>query len=151
MNNFKKIGLTALAGSLVATSVYAGEMSVAGSASWRISNHAGTDGGKTMAMGNQLTFTGGGEMDNGMNVALSFILDQGDNELVDDESSNAPFDSHSITVSSDAMGSIKFAGEGASSAQNTLDTTAAGDIWDNIIKFNQKKCCCFRRNFQKES
>ena len=34
MNNFKKIGLTALAGSLVATSVYAGEMSVAGSASF---------------------------------------------------------------------------------------------------------------------
>ena len=32
-----------------------------------------------MAMGNQLTFTGGGEMDNGMNVSLSFILDQGDN------------------------------------------------------------------------
>ena len=31
MNNFKKIGLTALAGSLVATSVYAGEMSVSGS------------------------------------------------------------------------------------------------------------------------
>ena len=50
MNNFKKIGLTALAGSLVATSVYAGEMSVAGSASWRISNHSGTDGGKTMAI-----------------------------------------------------------------------------------------------------
>ena len=81
MNNFKKIGLTALAGSLVATSVYAGEMSVAGSASWRISNHAGTDGGKTMAMGNQLTFTGGGEMDNGMNVSLSFVLDQGDKRV----------------------------------------------------------------------
>ena len=129
MNNFKKIGLTALAGSLVATSVYAGEMSVAGSASWRISNHAGTDGGKTMAMGNQLTFTGGGEMDNGMNVALSFILDQGDNSAL----STGPFDSHSITVSSDAMGSITFAGEGASSAQNTLDTTAAGDIWDNTF------------------
>ena len=30
MNNFKKIGLTALASSLVATSVYAGEISVAG-------------------------------------------------------------------------------------------------------------------------
>ena len=129
MNNFKKIGLTALAGSLVATSVYAGEMSVAGSASWRISNHAGTDGGKTMAMGNQLTFTGSGEMDNGMNVALSFILDQGDNAAL----STGPFDSHSITVSSDAMGSITFAGEGASSAQNTIDTTAAGDIWDNTF------------------
>ena len=138
MNNFKKIGLTALAGSLVATSVYAGEMSVAGSASWRISNHAGTDGGKTMAMGNQLTFTGGGEMDNGMNVALSFILDQGDNgtsatRTVTQGLAEAPFDSHSITISSDAMGSLTFAGEGASSAQNTLDTTAAGDIWDNTF------------------
>jgi outer membrane protein OmpU len=138
MNNFKKIGLTALAGSLVATSVYAGEMSVAGSASWRISNHAGTDGGKTMAMGNQLTFTGGGEMDNGMNVALSFILDQGDNSVGATKNETtatgeAPFDSHSITLSSDAMGSITFAGEGASSAQNTLDTTAAGDIWDNTF------------------
>jgi len=138
MNNFKKIGLTALAGSLVATSVYAGEMSVAGSASWRISNHAGTDGGKTMAMGNQLTFTGGGEMDNGMNVSLSFILDQGDNATTatadaSTKLSEAPFDSHSITVSSDAMGSITFAGEGASSAQNTIDTTAAGDIWDNTF------------------
>ncbi|WP_297680746.1 hypothetical protein [uncultured Candidatus Pelagibacter sp.] len=91
MNNFKKIGLTALAGSLVATSVYAGEMSVAGSASWTMSNHAGTEGGKTMAMGNQLTFTGGGEMDNGMNVSLSFILDQGDNaELAN--TLDSPFD-----------------------------------------------------------
>jgi len=139
MNNFKKIGLTALAGSLVATSVYAGEMSVAGSASWRISNHAGTDGGKTMAMGNQLTFTGGGEMDNGMNVSLSFVLDQGDNTVdttattTTTSIATAPFDSHSITVSSDAMGSITFAGEGASSAQNTIDTTAAGDIWDNTF------------------
>ena len=140
MNNFKKIGLTALAGSLVATSVYAGEMSVAGSASWRISNHAGTDGGKTMAMGNQLTFTGGGEMDNGMNVALSFILDQGDNSVGATKNETtatgeAPFDSHSITLSSDAMGSVTFAGEGASSAQNTIDTTAAGDIWDNTFGF----------------
>ena len=138
MNNFKKIGLTALAGSLVATSVYAGEISVAGSASLRMSNHAGTDGGKTMAMGNQLTFTGSGEMDNGMNVALSFILDQGDNSVgatanATTASAGGPFDSHSITISSDAMGSIVFAGEGASSAQNTIDTTAAGDIWDNTF------------------
>ena len=138
MNNFKKIGLTALAGSLVATSVYAGEISVAGSASLRMSNHAGTDGGKTMAMGNQLTFTGSGEMDNGMNVALSFILDQGDNGTSATRTeaqglAEAPFDSHSITISSDAMGSVVFAGEGASSAQNTIDTTAAGDIWDNTF------------------
>ena len=29
------------------------------------------------------------------------------------------------------MGSVTMAGEGASSAQTALDTTAAGDIWDN--------------------
>jgi outer membrane protein OmpU len=135
MNNFKKIGLTALAGSLVATSVFAGEMSVAGSASFNVknwSNKATSDNdGKSMSMGNQLTFSGGGEMDNGMNVSLSFILDQGDNAGAAD----GPFDTHSLSVGSDAMGTITFAGEGASSAQNTLDTTAAGDIWDNTFTY----------------
>jgi len=144
MNNFKKIGLTALAGSLVATSVYAGEMSVAGSASFNMKNFSNVNDqdGKKMSMGNQLTFTGGGEMDNGMNVSLSFILDQGDNATTStvnasSKLSEAPFDSHSITVSSDAMGSITFAGEGASSAQNTIDTTAAGDIWDNTFTYTK--------------
>ena len=146
MNNFKKIGLTALAGSLVATSVYAGEMSVSGSASWRVSNHTNVNdqNGKTMAMGNQLTFTGGGEMDNGMNVSLSFILDQGDDApatntvtTLDARGDTSPFDSHSIALSSDAMGTLTFAGEGASSAQNTIDTTAAGDIWDNTFTYTK--------------
>jgi len=133
MNNFKKIGLTALAGSLVATSVYAGEMSVAGSASFNMKNFSNVNDqdGKKMSMGNQLTFTGGGEMDNGMNVSLSFILDQGDGVAA----ATAPFDSHSLSVGSDAMGTITFAGEGASSAQNTIDTTAAGDIWDNTFTY----------------
>ena len=133
MNNFKKIGLTALASSLVATSVYAGEMSVAGGASFNMKNFSNVNDqdGKKMSMGNQLTFTGGGEMDNGMNVSLSFILDQGDNASTTD----GPFDSHSLSVGSDAMGTITFAGEGASSAQNTIDTTAAGDIWDNTFTY----------------
>ncbi|MDB3959645.1 hypothetical protein N9407_02465 [Candidatus Pelagibacter sp.] len=38
MNNFKKIGLTALAGSLIATSAFAGSMSVGGSAGISYSN-----------------------------------------------------------------------------------------------------------------
>ena len=135
MNNFKKIGLTALAGSLVATSVFAGEMSVSGGASFTMMNHSNTNDqdGKTMKMGNQLTFTGGGEMDNGMSVALSFVLDQGDNTAL----STGPFDSHSITVSSDAMGSITFAGEGADNAHNTIDNTAAGNIWDNTFTYTK--------------
>jgi len=133
--NIKKIGLTALAASLVSVSAYAGEMSVAGSASVGVKNNAGKTGGKSITMGNQLTFTGGGELDNGLNVDLSFILDQGDDTTGTDDArlKSSPFDSHSITISSDAMGSIVIAGEGAGNAQSALDTTAAGDIWDNAF------------------
>ena len=129
MNNFKKIGLSALAGSLVATSAFAGEMSVAGSASVNLEhiNGGAANAGKSFSMGNQLTFSGSGELDNGLNVALSFVIDQGDDELATETS---PFDSHSVTISSDGLGSVKFSGEGGSSAVSALDTTAAGDIWD---------------------
>ena len=130
MNNFKKIGLSALAGSLVATSAFAGEMSVAGGASINVehTNGGNADTGKTFSMGNQLTFSGGGELDNGLNVALSFVIDQGDDTAI----GSGPFDSHSVTISSDGLGSLKFSGEGGSSALTALDGTAAGDIWDNF-------------------
>ena len=135
--NIKKIGLSALAGSLVAFSANAGEMSVAGSASINMEHTNGGFGnsGKTFSMGNQLTFSGSGELDNGLNVSLSFVLDQGDDKGTDttaDDNAGAPFDSHSVTVSSDGLGSLTFAGEGGSSATSALDTTAAGDIWDNF-------------------
>ena len=130
MNNLKKIGLTALAASLVSVSAYAGEMSVAGGASIGIKNNAGNAGGKSITMGNQLTFSGGGELDNGLNVALSFVIDQGDDATTGVGS--GPFDSHSVTVSSDGLGSLKFSGEGGSSALSALDGTAAGDIWDDF-------------------
>ena len=125
--NIKKIGLTALAASLVSVSAQAGEMSVNGGASMAIKNNSGVDAGKAITMGNQLTFTGGGELDNGLNVSLSFVLDHADNYA-------QGFDSHSITVSSDALGSITIAGDGAGNAQSALDTTAAGDIWNNGFK-----------------
>ena len=132
MNKFKKIGLSALAGSLVATSAFAGEMSVAGSASINVehTNGGGGDSGKTFSMGNQLTFSGGGELDNGLSVALSFVIDQGDDATTGVGS--GPFDSHSVTISSDGLGSLKFSGEGGSSALSALDGTAAGDIWDDF-------------------
>jgi outer membrane protein OmpU len=126
MNNFKKIGLTALAASLVSVSAHAGEMSVAGGASIAVEGFSGEqlDAGKSYTMGNQLTFTGGGEMDNGLSVSLSFVIDQGDG--------TSPFDSHSVTISSDTLGSIKFMGEGGSTAANAIDGSAAGDIWDKF-------------------
>jgi len=127
MNNFKKIGLSALAGSLVATSAFAGEMSVAGSASVAVEhiNGGAANAGKSFTMGNQLTFSGSGELDNGLNVSLSFVLDQADADP-------GPFDSHSVTISSDSLGTFVFSGEGGGSATTNADTTAAGDIWDQF-------------------
>ena len=131
--NIKKVGLTALAGSLVAASAYAGEMSVAGSASLNIehTNGGAASTGKTFSMGNQLTFSGSGELDNGLNVSLSFVLDQGDEGTAGTQATS-PFDSHSVTISSDSLGTLVFSGEGGSSATSALDTTAAGDIWDSF-------------------
>ena len=133
--NLKKIGMTALAASLVSTSVFAGEMSVAGSASINMENHSSTalSEAKTFSMGNQLTFSGSGELDNGLTVSLSFVLDQNDDSTTAGAAySGGPFDSHSVSIGSDAMGTIKFSGEGGASTASAIDTTAAGDMWDNF-------------------
>jgi len=124
MNNFKKIGLTALAASLVSVSANAGSMSVSGSASLNVEGFSGEElnAGKGYTMANQLTFTGSGELDNGLTVSLSFVQDNGE----------STFDSHSLTISSDAMGTLKFNGEGGTTAANNIDGTAAGDIWDKF-------------------
>ena len=136
MNNLKKIGLTALATTLVASSVFAGEMSVNGNASIAMQHATDGDGannGKKFQMGNQLTFTGSGELDNGLTVGLSFILDQGDDTASDgsDGNANSPFDSHSVSISSDALGTFTFFGEGADSAQNAMHSVVTGELYDN--------------------
>jgi outer membrane protein OmpU len=132
MNNFKKIGMTALAASLVSTSVFAGEVTVSGGASMTVEGYSSAgsiNAGKGFSMGNQLTFTGGGELDNGLTVGISFVLDQGDETGT---AATSPFDSHSVSISSDALGTLVMHGEGGSNAQAALDTTAAGDIWDDF-------------------
>ena len=128
--NIKKIGLTALAGSLVATSAYAGALTVSGGASLGTEhiNGGAADAGKSFTMGNSVTFTGSGELDNGLTVSLSFELDKGEGN----GTANAPFDSHSLTISSDSLGSLNFAGHGGSSATTAVDGSAAGDIWDQF-------------------
>ena len=74
MNKLKKVGLSALAGSLVATSAYAGEMAVSGSAKLTYvdkqqnSGHTGTPFGMNKLLG----FSGSGEMDNGNTVSVYF-------------------------------------------------------------------------------
>ena len=131
MNNFKKIGLTALAGSLVATSVFAGELTATGSAGIKVSNITGSNDantGKDWSMPNSIYLTGSTELDNGMTVSVSYEMDQGTGN-----NSSLGFDNHSVTVSSDTLGTLVFAGHGGNSAQSALDTTAAGDIWDETL------------------
>ncbi|WP_440677531.1 porin [Candidatus Pelagibacter sp. HIMB1587] len=125
----KKVGLTALAASLVSFSANAGELTVSGAASLNVSQYSGEKANtpKTFSMGDQITFSGGGELDNGMNVSLSFTIDDGDNGTAGSE-----FDAHSITVSSETMGTLTLAGEGGSSATTSVDGSVAGDIWDGF-------------------
>ena len=132
--NIKKIGMTALAASLVSTSVFAGELAVTGSASITVENYSGeqVNTGKAFSMGNEVNFNGSGELDNGMTVAVHFQLDEGTNSGASTTLSNNLFDNHSVTVSSDALGTLVFAGHGGSTALSQFDTTAAGDIHDNF-------------------
>jgi len=135
--NIKKIGLTALAASLVSVSANAGSMSVSGSASMNASGYSGEElnAGSGFSMGNQLTFSGSGELENGINVSLSFVLDQGDDagtSTAADDNAGVPFDSHSVAISTDGMGTLTLNGEGGTTTANMIDGSAAGDIWDKF-------------------
>ena len=129
MNNFKKIGMTALAASLVSVSANAGALTASGSASMNIEGHTGTglNAPTTFSMANSVTMSGSGELDNGLTVSVSFEMDQGTAN-----NSSLGFDSHSVSVSSDTMGTLTLSGHGGNSATTAIDTTAAGDMWDNF-------------------
>ena len=128
MNNFKKIGMTALAASLVSTSAFAGELTASGSASITMEGYSGTvlHSDTAFSMGDSVILSGSTELDNGMTVSMSFELDG------DTESTSSPYDDNSITISSDTLGTVKFSAHGGSSASSALDTTAAGDIFGNF-------------------
>ena len=130
--NIKKIGMTALAASLVSVSANAAELTASGGASINGTLYSGkdVDYGKSFSMGNNVTFTGSGETENGLTVSLSFELDQAKG------ANGGPFDNQSVTVASDALGTLKFSGHGGASAASAIDTTAAGDIWDSFDTTN---------------
>jgi len=123
MNNFKKIGLTALAGSLIATSAFAGSMSVGGSAGIGYTGSSNQDNGNGWSSGDSLTFTGSGELDNGMSVTTYQEIDGG------------TLDDRYVSVEMDGLGKITFNAHGGSSAMSAVDDTtptAYGESWDLI-------------------
>jgi len=80
--NIKKIGLTALAGSLAMFAANAGELTVTGnsSASFVTKSHdgaaqTGSDVGNPMGMDTRITFSGSGELDNGFTTSV-YVTDE---------------------------------------------------------------------------
>ena len=126
--NIKKIGLTALAASLVSvSSATAGEMSVSGAASITVENYSGVlrNAGVAYSMADSATLSGSGELDNGLTVSLSMELEGGGDAV-------NSFDSQSITIASEDLGTLVFAKNGGSSAVSAIDATAAGDVFDTF-------------------
>ena len=91
MKNWKKAGLTALAGSLVATSAYAGAVTVSGTANLTYTaksgkqdtggvaadlTQAGQDGNR-WGLNKTISFAGSGELDNGWTISVSQSLNAG--------------------------------------------------------------------------
>ena len=125
MNTFKKVGLTALAGSLIATSAFAGSMSVTGSAGITLNNQSNHDGGNTFSSGDSLNFSGSGELDNGMVITTKQEIDGG------------TLDDRSVVIELPDAGTLTFHAHGGGTAMSSVDDvmpTAYGESWDVIGK-----------------
>ena len=128
MNKMKKIGLSALAGSLVAFSANAAEMSSSGQANVYMTNGA-KNAKTTMSMDNHVVFSGTSELDNGYEVTYSVEFDG------DEGDQGEGLDSNSIKVNTNGMGTVVFAGHGGSSAMSMMDDktpNAYEEAWDGL-------------------
>ena len=113
MDNIKKLGLTALAGSMVATAASSAELSASGS--WALSYTSEDDdavNGQAFTAGNSVTFSGSGELDNGWTASMSYELDD---DVMDD---------YSLTLDMADMGVFKYgestSGSGIDIASNMV-------------------------------
>ena len=124
MNNLRKIGLSALAGSLATFSVNAADMSVSGAASISFddTNRGKADRGNGFYMGDSVKFNASGETDGGIGVAVYYEMDGG------------TLDDHNIKLTGD-FGTITFDGHGGSSAMGAVDDktpNAYEEAWDIV-------------------
>ena len=115
MNKHKKIGLTALAASLVSTSVFAGTMDVTGSAALYFTGSSKDARGNGWSMNDSITFSGGGEMDNGWNITATFLLDNSDG------TGSQIFDNRSIAIDMNEAETLEFWGQSGDSVITATD------------------------------
>jgi outer membrane protein OmpU len=123
MNKLKKIGLTALAASLVSTSVFAGTMDVTGSAALYFHGGDKSVDGNGWSMNDSITFSGGGEMDNGWNITATFLLDNSDGRANVPASTTGSqiFDNRSIAINMNEAGTLEFWGQAGDSVVTATD------------------------------
>ena len=124
MNNFKKVGLTALAGSLAAISANAAEMTVSGATLLTYTSEDASEvTGNPLGMKTNLSFTASGEV-NGYTV--SYMQTSADQF--------AGMSSARLSVDMGDVGTIAF-DQGSGSGLKTIDDktpTAAEEIWDGL-------------------
>jgi outer membrane protein OmpU len=108
MNKVTKVGLTALATSLVSTASFAGELSVSGGASLTYTGLDSASGTNPWSMGDSVKFNGSGDLDNGMTVSVYYELDGG------------TYDDYNLKLGMGDMGTLSFSG--ASSSGSGVDS-----------------------------
>ena len=122
MNKIAKIGLTALAGSLVATSAFAGSMSVSGSA--KVSYQSkGASAANPYSNSKGISFSGSGELDNGMTVSTGYTM------------TDAAFSSSYVSLDMGDSGTLHFMkGTSKAGIQKYQDKmpTAGEQVWDDV-------------------
>jgi outer membrane protein OmpU len=125
MNNFKKIGLSALAGSLAAFSANAAEMSVSGVAAMTYINGDSSEvTGNPYGMNTSLAFSGSGDV-NGYDTTLFMAMSD----------QMAGMSSASLSVDLGDMGTITFdqgVGVGGISTIDDKTPSAYEEVWDNL-------------------
>ena len=124
MTNMKKLGLTALAGSLVATSGFAGELSVTGTAKLTyVSQHESEVTGNPFSMSQGIGFAGSGDLDNGMTINYGYTM------------TDAAFSSSTLKLDMGDMGTLSYS-DGASTtgigAYDDKMPTAGEEVWDDM-------------------
>ena len=122
--NIKKIGVSALAGSLMAFSANALELSVSGGASLTFSDYGADTTNNAWSMGDGLTFKASGETDGGLTVSTTHVIDGA-----------AGMDDFSMSIGTESAGTIGFAGLGGSSALGAVDDvmpTAYEEPWFGV-------------------
>jgi len=126
MNKFKKVGLTALAGSLAAISANAAEMSVSGGVNMTYVNQTGVTG-NPYGMESRLTFGTSGELENGMGVSYYTTL----------ETHHAASGQYSGELALDMgdLGRIALqqgVGNGGIDAIDDMSVKAYEEVWDGL-------------------